>query len=373
MSQPARALVPWLAGVALVVIVMGTLGANLHADVSGPAVWGALLAGGAVLPALLPLPTQVALPLSGVLVGLYFTAGYADGPVFLAVPALALVHASRVAPRRWAVPALLAVVAVVAGLWLRHVLHNADRAPSLWQAVGVTALVAAAGAAGAAGRSRRAAAAERARSVAGEERLRMAADLHDGVGHGLAVIAMQAGAALHVLDRDTEAARASLEAIRSTSKESLDLLRTQLARLSDPADAPRTPVPGPADLRALVARVRAGGLAVGLDAPDDLDDLPDDVGRAVYAVVQEGLTNVLRHAAASSAAVSVRRSPSGVVVTVEDDGHGPAADSAGGGLGLVGMRSRVEALGGRLEAGPRGGTAGFRVRATMPLTAGVTR
>jgi len=377
MPQPPRALVLWLAGVALVVIVVGTLGANLHADVPGPVPWGVLLAGGAVLPALLPVPARIALPLSGLLVAGYFTAGYADGPVFLAVPALTLVHATRVAPRRWSGPALVAVVAAVAGLWLRHLLHDADGAPSLWQAVGLAALVAAAGAAGAAGRSRRAAAAERARSVAGEERLRMAADLHDGVGHGLAVIAMQAGAALHVLDRDTDAVRASLEAIRSTSKEALDLLRTQLARLSDPADAPRTPLPGAGDLAALVARVRAGGLAVELD-PDGLDDLPDDlpdeVGRAIYGVVQEGLTNVLRHAGASSAAVRVRRSPTGVEVTVEDDGRGPTtAPGVGGGLGLVGMRARVEGLGGTLEAGPRPGAAGFRVRATVPVRTEVSR
>lgn len=369
MPQPRRDLVFWVAAVALVVIVVGTLGANAREDVPGPVVLGVLLAGGALLPALLPIPAPVALPLSGVLIGGYFAAGYADGPVFLAAPVLTFVHASRLPPRRWAVPALLAVTAGVVGIWLRHVLHDADRSPSLWQAVGLTALVAAAGAVGAAGRSRRTAVAERARSVAGEERLRMAADLHDGVGHGLAVIAMQAGAALHVLDRDTEAVRASLEAIRATSKESLDLLRSQLAQLSDQAGAPpRAPLPGPADLEALVARVGAGGLAVDLSV-DALDDLPDEAGRAVYSVVQEGLTNVLRHAAASRAAVSVRRVAPGVVVTVEDDGHGPGAAATGGGLGLAGMRSRVEALGGALEAGP--GAAGFRVRATIPLRTGV--
>jgi signal transduction histidine kinase len=379
MPQPRRDLVFWLAAVALVLVVVGTLGANLHADaqgeIPGPVVLGVLLAGGALLPALLPVPAALALAVGGVLTGVYFAAGYGDGPVFLAVPTLTLVHASRLAPRRWVTAALLATVAGVAGLWLRHVLHDADRSPSLWQAVGLTALVAAAGAVGAAGRSRRAAAAERARSVASEERLRMAADLHDGVGHGLAVIAMQAGAALHVLDRDTDAARASLEAIRSTSKESLDLLRSQLARLSEQVDAPRTPVPGTADLSALVARVRAGGLAVDLhvdphvDLLDDLLDGRDEAARAVYGVVQEGLTNVLRHAAASHAAVTVHSTPEGLVVTVEDDGHGPAAGGAGAGLGLVGMRSRVEALGGTLEAGPA--AAGFRVRARIPLQTGV--
>lgn len=374
MPQPRRDPAFWLAVVALAVLLVGSTAVNVRADdLAGPAALGVLLAAGALLPALLPLPPAVALPVGGLLTGAYFTAGYADGPVFLALPVLTFVHALRASPRRWGPPAALAALLAAGGLGLREVLHDVSDVPSGWQAVGLTAMVAAAGAIGAALRSRRSAAAERSRRAAGEERLRMAADLHDGVGHGLAVIAMQAGAALHVLDRDTEAARASLEAIRATSRESLELLRGQLARLSEPDAAPRTPMPGLADLPTLVDRVRAGGVSVDL-AEDpalqaDVTGVAPDVGRAAYAVVQEGLTNVLRHAGASRASVSLLVEDGGLVVTVEDDGRGAAAGRSPGGLGLVGMRTRVEALGGTLDAGPA--ERGFRVRARIPLHTGV--
>ena len=193
----------------------------------------------------------------------------------------------------------------------------------------------------------------------------MAADLHDGVGHGLALIAMQAGAALHVLDRDPAAVRANLEAIRDTSRESLDLLRGQLDRLAGDSAAPRTPTPGLADLAALVDRVRTSGLDVHLEITDHA--VPDRVARAVYAVVQEGLTNVLRHASASHADVSIEVVADDVVTTVTDDGHG-LVTGAGEGRGIAGMRARVAELGGSLETGP--GPTGFRLRAAIPAGEG---
>ena len=355
----------WAAVAALVVTAIGTAGAHHGTTPPAPLWLGVLLAAGAVLPALLELPAAAALVASGALTAGYFASGYGDGPVFLAVPVVAFATAWTPARRRWTWVAVAAGLGV-AGLVARDLLHDTAR-PTLWQGLGLVALVAAASAGGAALRSRGIAAAERARSAASDERLRMAADLHDGVGHGLAVIAMQAGAALHVLDRDQAAARASLEAIRDASRESLELLRGQLSRLAG-EEAPRSPARGLADLPALVDRVRSGGLEVHL-VDEAGTAVPEPVAQAAYAVVQEGLTNVLRHAAAGRADVSVARVGADLVVTVADDGRGPSRDAARStGLGIAGMRHRVEGLGGRLEAGP--GATGFVVRATVPLGSG---
>jgi len=347
-------------GVALLVVMcVGTFGANRDPSPPGPVWLGALLAVGAVVPVLVELPAAASLAACGGLTAAYFASGYADGPVFLGIPIVVLVVGSTSRPH-WDWAAVAAALGVV-GLVARRVVHHVDR-PVAWQCIGLIALTAAAAAVSAAIRSRRMAAAELARSVASAEQVRMAADLHDGVGHGLALIAMQAGAALHVLDRDPTAVRANLEAIRDTSRESLDLLRGQLDRLAGDSAAPRTPMQGLADLPALVDRVRASGLDVRLDITGDA--VPDRVGRAAYAVVQEGLTNVLRHAGAGRADVSVETVATELVATVVDDGHGPAAGAVDG-RGIGGMRSRVVELGGSLDAGP--GTTGFRVRAVIPL------
>ena len=151
----------------------------------------------------------------------------------------------------------------------------------------------------------------------------MAQDLHDGVGHGLAVIAMQAGVGLHVLDRDPAAARTALEAIRDSARESLDALRAELAPRSRASrvGAATAPRPGPADLDALVGpgpHRRPGGR--GRPAPPG--ELAEPVGAVVYGVVQEALTNVLRHASATAVQVRLERSPERMAVTVEDDGRG---------------------------------------------------
>ena len=190
----------------------------------------------------------------------------------------------------------------------------------------------------------------------------MAQDLHDGVGHGLAVIAMQAGVALHVLDKEPAKARQSLEAIRDQSREALDELRAELARMAG-QPAPRRPAAGVDGITALVERVRAAGLRVDLNAVTG--ELPEPVDHAAYVVVQESLTNVLRHAQATLATVSLERLDDRLVITVADDGHDGGVAGQDGGMGISGMRSRVEALGGMLEAGRT--TEGFRVRAVLPV------
>ena len=337
MSRIRRHWLPWLV---VVVVLVGSLGSNARTDTRGPALIGALLALVAILPVLLQRPRGWMLAVSGLCAGAYFTAGYAEGPVFMAVPVVTFAVALSLPPRRWIGWAVVAAALVATGMVLNPETPQLDGGPgrgpwaqgggpegdlSLWQAFGQVALIAACGAIASALRSRNEARAQRQRRVVSDERVRMAADLHDGVGHGLAVIAMQAGAALHVLDRDPEAARRNLEAIRAESKESLDLLRRQLARLTDTetgaGSAPRAPEHGLADLPALVERVRTGGLEVSLRL--EVDSASAESERAAYAVVQEGLTNVLRHAGATRAEVSIVSTPAAeMVVTVDDDGRG---------------------------------------------------
>lgn len=195
----------------------------------------------------------------------------------------------------------------------------------------------------------------------------MAQDLHDGVGHGLAVIAMQSGVVLHLLDKpdvDRVAARRALQAIRETSRESLDALRAELSRLAPGATAPRAARRGLADLDVLLDRVRAGGLTVSVEGGVVPGSLPEAVDESAYVIVQESLTNVLRHASASRAVVALRAEAAALVVTVTDDGKG--ADVVEG-MGISGMRARAQRLGGTLEVGRA--PDGFRVRAVLPREA----
>ncbi|MFB9209516.1 sensor histidine kinase [Nonomuraea spiralis] len=183
------------------------------------------------------------------------------------------------------------------------------------------------------------------------ERARIAGEVHDAAGHGLAAIAMQAGLALVALDDDPEQARASLRAIRETSTAALAHLRAALDGIDPPA----------ADLPALIAGVRAAGLPVDVDPADPA--VPAHLRTAVYRVVRESLTNVLRHAGPTRASVRLAHDPYGFVLEVADRGAG--WDGAAEGRGLAGMRAHVIQAGGRFAAGPREG-GGFRVTARFP-------
>jgi signal transduction histidine kinase len=197
----------------------------------------------------------------------------------------------------------------------------------------------------------------------------MAQELHDNVGHELAVIAMQAGVALHVLDRDPVRAREALEAIRATSRSSLDGLRAELDVLRTPRSesAPRRPTAGLADVDVLVGRIRAGGVDVEASI-DDGGDLPPEIDAAAYRILQESLTNVLRHSGSRLAQVRIRREGSHLLVRVLDDGpvRADANLPPGAGTGIPGMRARVEDLGGTFEAGPHPG-GGFEITALLPV------
>jgi signal transduction histidine kinase len=197
------------------------------------------------------------------------------------------------------------------------------------------------------------------------ERLAVARELHDLVSHAVGVMVMQAGAALATRDTDRDRARRALDVVRRTAAETLD----ELDRLVDVLDhgvlgAPMTGPDGH-DLVALVERLRAAGLAVSADFDGDL---AGDVGAVAYRVVQESLTNVIRHAPGASAVARVHAGPAGVDVEVVDDGPGPGAQPRRG-YGLVGIEERVRRLGGEFDAGPGPGGHGFRVHARVPARA----
>ena len=373
---PPRRPPVWAAAVPLLLIGLAGTGpageAQTHAprDVDPLAFGLVLLAVGAVV--LRRRWRWAAVGLNAVAVAAYLWLGYPFGPILLTVPVLTLTTAGHWPRRRAAGAVALQVVLVIGASVLRVATHDGESWPDLFRAWTVwSAVLAAAFATGSAARVRaeswRGVRAEQARRAASEEQLRMAQELHDVVGHGLAVIAMQAGVALHVLDRDPDRARESLEAIRTMSRESLDGLRTELAQLrSGAGDAPeRRPLPGVADLELLVQRVRDGGVDVRLAVAGPVAELPTEVGAAAYRIVQESLTNVLRHAGADAASVVVRAVDDRLEVEVTDRGsggvHGPD------GSGIRGMRDRATALGGSLDAGPAPG-GGFRVHAVLPLS-----
>lgn len=205
-----------------------------------------------------------------------------------------------------------------------------------------------------------------------EERLRIARDVHDVVAHAIVAINVQAGVAAHLLDRDREQARRTLLDIKRVSGEALGGLRSTLGVLRD-ADghdalqAPVTPTSGVGDLRELRKSLSGSGLDVALDIDPSIEELPAMVGTTSYRIVQEALTNVLRHAPSSAARVSVRREGDTVLIEVTDDGAGARTPTVapGTGNGVRGMQERASALGGDLVAGPREG-GGWRVLATLP-------
>jgi signal transduction histidine kinase len=214
---------------------------------------------------------------------------------------------------------------------------------------------------------------QRRQAAAEAERVRIARELHDVLAHSLGSINVQAGVGLHLMERDPAKAAEALAEIKATSKTALDEVRSVLGvlRADDSADgAPLVPEPDLSQLERLIASVSAQGVDVTLEVAPELlgPEVPRQVQLALYRIVQESLTNVLRHAHAASASVRVRLENAWYVAEVTDDGRGwtgtVAAESEAG-RGLIGMRERAELLGGTLEAGPAPG-GGFRVVARIP-------
>ncbi|GAA5105498.1 histidine kinase [Alloalcanivorax gelatiniphagus] len=203
-----------------------------------------------------------------------------------------------------------------------------------------------------------------------EERLRIARDVHDVVAHAMVTINVQAGVGAHLLDRDPAQAYDTLRSIKQVSGDALTDLRAMLGLLREDevGGAPAPPVQRLGDLADLRESLLAAGLDVSFDIDPAARTLPAAVDATCFRVVQEALTNTLRHAGSSAARVRVARDDRRVVLEVLDDGgtpSGPLRDS-GAGHGLTGMRERVAALGGTLEAGPREG-GGWRVAASLPV------
>lgn len=302
-----------------------------------------------------------------VLSGVYLARGYPNGPLLIMVAVAAFVFASRRVT--WVtlagiVPA--AVLLVVADLVGYSQIGMSGRVGAVAQAgwVIIPAVI------GGLLRETRAARARAAEEAAGrrveQERLRMEREVHDVVGHGLSVISLQAGVALHVLARRPERARSALEAIQATSREALNELRATLA--ASPLEGASYSV-GLARLAEIIQQVRLAGLSVEIDTGGVVRALPTEVDQVALRVVQESLTNVLRHAGPATAHVQVNYGPERLTVSVGDDGQaGPSVDTAPGGRGLAGLRQRTLELGGSFAAGTES-NGGWRVCAMLPIPA----
>ncbi|WP_164842482.1 sensor histidine kinase [Actinoplanes solisilvae] len=290
--------------------------------------------------------------------------------------AIALYSAATATGQVVSALALAATVAVPVSTipWLYH--HAgispadspASEAPLWWQVEsGMTAvIVTAAWVTGRVVRWRRAVRDELARRAVSAERLRIARELHDIVGHSLGLIALKATIANHVADDRPAEARAALTTIEETSRAALAETRRLLGVLRDYDDDERgdpagelAPAPGTADLGSLAERLRSSGMRVEM-VVDGVYALPPALDLTVYRIVQEALTNVLKHANAAGCHVTVRADDDAVRIEVNDDGRG------GGGHGLVGMRERVSMYGGTLTTGPQA-EGGYRVVAEIPL------
>jgi signal transduction histidine kinase len=215
---------------------------------------------------------------------------------------------------------------------------------------------------------------EAARRKAMEERLRIARELHDSLTHSISVIQVQAGVAVHLARKRGEDVPPALLAIQEAGADAVRELRATLSVLRSEEDGDGS---GLGQLDGLLARARAAGLPVTVTVTGAERPLPPQVDQAAYRIVQEALTNVSRHAGWAggghqvSASVHLHYTPETLAVQVDDDGNGTvtgAARPSSPGLGLVGMRERVSALGGRLRAGPQDG-GGFQVRAELPARA----
>jgi signal transduction histidine kinase len=266
---------------------------------------------------------------------------------------LAFYSAAHFLPRRVALPAAIAAALPTA------VITAVEDSPSL-----IPALIFLAGAwiLGDSARVRRERQEEDARQAVADERARIARELHDVVTHNVSVMVVQAAAGSDVFDERPDQARDALRAIEQTGREALGELR----RLLDVVSGGNAPQPRLDRVDALVEQVRRAGVRVDLTVEGTPRELPPALELSAYRIVQESLTNMLRHAHASHASVRVRYADDGLRLDVVDDGVGAA--STDGGRGLVGMRERVALFGGELRAGSQPG-GGFGVHATLPVEA----
>jgi signal transduction histidine kinase len=301
----------------------------------------------------------------------YVSLDYPRGPIFLSLIvafATAVLHGRRL----WAYAAL--PVGFVAFLWVPY-LTGSEAAPTAAGAAARAAWLGFLAAAAEIVRVRRERVAETVRNRkeeerrrATEERLRIARDLHDVLGHNISLINVQAGVALHLMDQRPEQARTALAAIKEASAETLREMRAVLGVLRQAdEEAPRSPAPSVARLDDLVSRAGVAGIWVSTEVRGEARALPSGVDLAAFRIVQEALTNVTKHAGPAAARVRLTYGDRDLEVQIDDDGRGSNGElDRRDSSGIRGMRERAEALGGELAAGPRP-EGGFRVRARLPL------
>ncbi|MFJ7168495.1 sensor histidine kinase [Streptomyces globosus] len=289
-------------------------------------------------------------------------------PVLAAAGALGRVAAAR--PRRTALAAVGATVLVVL---LVQAARPVEAGPAVVLAQGQLPVVVLAWLIGDSVRRSREAAAQ-AHAAATEqaltdERLRIARELHDMVAHSIGIVAIQAGVGSRVIDTRPDQARDALQAIEATSRETLSSLRRTLVALRRGGPAPLAPAPGLDGLERLAATTAGDtGLRIDVAVSGRRRPLPQDVELAAYRIVQEALTNTVRHARARRCRVGVAYGDGALALDITDDGRGSPAQDGGSGFGITGMRERAALLGGSLDAGPRP-AGGFRVAAVLPLPA----
>ncbi|MFF5158319.1 sensor histidine kinase [Streptomyces sp. NPDC000348] len=357
----------WAVAVGVAALLLGTGLSGPH-PAGGRELLGSTLlaAGGLALAARRRAPLLV-LAVTGVCAVVCLGAGFAVLAVSYLVAVYGAVRAGRRAVTLAASVGLLAVLHLTA-----LVFHDGPALEALAQARNTLeiAWLIAAFAAGEAVRQaeRRAEEAERsreetARRRADEERLRIARELHDSLTHQISVIKVQSEVAVHVARRRGEQVPEALLAIQEAGREASRELRTTLEALRDDGTAPPH---GLDHLPDLVKRFRTTGPETTLTVEGHPHAVPAAVSRTAYRIVQEALTNVARHAAATAVSVRVDCRPDALVVRVDDNGTATSHPAPAPGLGLLGMRERVTALGGRLHAEPHG-AGGFTVRAELPL------
>lgn len=205
-----------------------------------------------------------------------------------------------------------------------------------------------------------------AREAVVEERARIARELHDAIAHNVSMMVVQAGAERRVLDEEQSSTREVLATVEEIGRGALTEMRRLVGMLRTDGDTPLAPQPGLRDIPRLVEQVREAGLPVDLAIEGDARELPVGLELSAYRIVQEALTNALKHAGDASASVHVRYGADSLELEVVDDGTGAASRLDSGGHGLVGMRERVALYGGRFEAGRRP-AGGFTVRVLLPI------
>lgn len=379
----ARRLPAWfqdglLAGFVVVMQIYGVRGTASTAAVADPDLlgYGLLTVSGLALVVRRRYPMAVFGALAAISIW-YYAAGYPDGPAWLGL-FVAIYTLTAYGDGRWSVRTAAGGIAVLSLMWLLSGdLEPRAEAGWLFFRIGTAVMAATLGESI---RSRRVIAAEaqaraeraertreqEARRRVDAERLRIAREVHDTVAHAIAIVNVQAGVTAHVLDKRPERARDALVTIEQTSARALRELRDTLGVLRGTEDE-RAPTPGLGQLDEICQLAREAGLDVTVETsgPPDGAELPGAVDQAAYRILQESITNVIRHAGPAQVQIAVDHTGDELRIRITDDGRGPNGSHPAG-RGITGMRERCALLGGELSAG--GGPAGgFQVRARLPL------